>query len=1058
MGTPAGARWAVSTGLALSPIAATVGSVEGTLRGPLVLHDLAIEQDGLTARIEHIVFDWRPLHLLRKRVVIDSLHVEGVEAFVPSGWGSDRPSPAATPATANGPPAVPDLPVDVELRDLQVGIARVTVEQKAEITASTLVGRGSLDAFEATLTLRGRTNPASEFETTASVEGSPDDWLLGGALSFTSGELPPVSGTISLAGSLVGLRVEEASLRTASGRADVEATVHWYPEVAWDVAATADRLDVGPFSPSPEQWPGTISFHARSEGRLEGEGPTATVTVDGIDGELRGLPLAGGLDVRLTSGRLVLDTLGLTWGSAHVEASGALLEEFDLTFELEVPDLGGAVPAAAGSARASGAVAGTRDAPRFEATFEASGVRTESAGIASARGQLALDLAPGTMSTLQFRAEGVSAGERVVDSLVVEGDGTREAHALRLLAHAGDARLAVGVSGGFAASEATASDTVRSASSWQGSIDSVVAFAAAAGAWRLREPAAIRIAKEMASLQTACLAQDAAEVCVTGSWERNGPTQGEVRMVELPLALAQGTLPETVAIEGGLEGEGRFAATPGGTLSGDGVLRASGTLATTVGDVERRFRIGGDGARFRLDQAGASAEFHAALTPETGDGDLRLEGRLALPGYTSTSIALEEQPVEGRLTVRADDLGFVAAFSPRVANAGGRLLLESEISGMAAAPDVLGSFSLEDGRFDLPEIGLELRDLWLQASGEPDAGVEIAGGARSGEGLLELQGRTPIDPTPAAPAELTLRGERFRAANTPEIQVQIAPDLSISYDGALTAVEGQVSVPWARVELVEVPPMAVPPSRDVVFVDEDTPAAPEVYARIEVVIGPDVHFEGFGFASDVEGELRVRQEPRAQPTVLGELRFVDGRFAAYGQNLEIDPGRVVFSGPVADASLDVTALRTASDGTVAGFLVSGNIMSPEIEITSDPAMADADALSYIMYGKNLTENDPSQQEQVVGAVAALGANVVTTRLAGKIGLDEARIEGATKDQAELIAGKYLSPSLYVSYGLGLFKPSNTFRIKYLLSSHWAVQAESGDANGGDVLYQIERGR
>ena len=42
--------------------------------------------------------------------------------------------------------------------------------------------------------------------------------------------------------------------------------------------------------------------------------------------------------------------------------------------------------------------------------------------------------------------------------------------------------------------------------------------------------------------------------------------------------------------------------------------------------------------------------------------------------------------------------------------------------------------------------------------------------------------------------------------------------------------------------------------------------------------------------------------------------------------------------------------------------------------------------------------------------------------------------------------------------MGLFNPSNTFRIKYLLSSQWAVQAESGDANGGDILYQIERGR
>ena len=56
------------------------------------------------------------------------------------------------------------------------------------------------------------------------------------------------------------------------------------------------------------------------------------------------------------------------------------------------------------------------------------------------------------------------------------------------------------------------------------------------------------------------------------------------------------------------------------------------------------------------------------------------------------------------------------------------------------------------------------------------------------------------------------------------------------------------------------------------------------------------------------------------------------------------------------------------------------------------------------------------------------------------------------------AGKYLTPSVFVSYGIGLFKPSNTFRIKYLLSSQWAVQAESGNANGGDVVYQLERGR
>ncbi len=1058
MVTPAGARWAVSTGLARSPVPVTVASVEGTLRGPLVLEGIAVEKDGLTAEIDRAVLDWRPLRLLRKRVVIDSLHVEGLVGFVPAGWGSGRPPPEERPDSTAGPPRVPELPVDVEVRDLRVGIERVTLEDRAEIVGSSLRGHGTPDAFELGIEASGRADPVSEFGATASLEGTPEDWRIRGDLRFASGELPPVSGTLALAGSLTGLRVEEANLRTASGRADLAATVDWYPAVAWSLEADADGLDVAPFTPAPQDWPGTISFRARSEGRLEEAGPTATVSVDGIDGELRGQPLAGGLDLRVAPGRAEIDTLGLAWGSARVAASGALLEELDLTFALDVPDLGTAIPAAAGSVRAEGTVSGTRDAPRLEAELAASEIRTETAGIGSARGRLALDLAPGASSAVDLRAERLSAGARSVDSLLVEGEGTREAHALGLRAYAAEGRLALGVSGAVSGPSGPSGSGARSTPSWDGSIDSLVAFAEAAGEWRLREPAALRAGPDAVGVETACLARDAAEVCLEGSWERAGPAEGEFRIAALPLELAQSSLPETIALEGRLDGEGRVAVAPGGALSGDGALAADGTLAATVGAAERRFRLGGEGARFRIDESGASAALVVALTPEAGAGDLRVEGRVALPGYTTTSIPLEEQAIEGRLEVRSDDLGFLAAFSPRVEDAGGRLQLESAIAGTAAAPEVRGSLSVEDGRFDLPELGLELRELRLTASGDPDGGVELEGSVTSGEGRLELAGRTPVEPSPESPAELTLRGERFRAMDTPEIQVEVAPDLSVSYDGTLASVEGRVGVPWARIELVEAPPSAVSPSPDVVFVDEEAPPPPEVDARVEVEIGPDVHFDGFGFSSGIEGELRVRQEPGQPPNVLGELRFVDGRYAAYGQNLVIDPGRVVFSGPVADASLDVTALRTASDGTVAGFLVRGAMTDPEIGITSDPAMSDADALSYIMYGKDMGAGDPSQQEQVAGAVAALGANVVTTKLAGKIGLDEARIEGATKEQAELVAGKYLSPSLYVSYGLGLFKPSNTFRIKYLLSSHWAVQAESGDANGGDVLYQIERGR
>jgi len=54
-------------------------------------------------------------------------------------------------------------------------------------------------------------------------------------------------------------------------------------------------------------------------------------------------------------------------------------------------------------------------------------------------------------------------------------------------------------------------------------------------------------------------------------------------------------------------------------------------------------------------------------------------------------------------------------------------------------------------------------------------------------------------------------------------------------------------------------------------------------------------------------------------------------------------------------------------------------------------------------------------------------------------------------------GKYLSPRLYISYGVGLLQPLNTVRIRYTLSTRWMLEAESGSfANGADLIYTIER--
>ena len=102
----------------------------------------------------------------------------------------------------------------------------------------------------------------------------------------------------------------------------------------------------------------------------------------------------------------------------------------------------------------------------------------------------------------------------------------------------------------------------------------------------------------------------------------------------------------------------------------------------------------------------------------------------------------------------------------------------------------------------------------------------------------------------------------------------------------------------------------------------------------------------------------------------------------------------------------------------------------------------------------------------VNSLELKGGNLVAKKIAARFGLEEARVEskGGIKESS-LGVGKYLSPRLYVNYGVGLLSPISTFTIRYLLGRTWSVQAQQGAAVGGqgqatgvDLLYTVERGK
>jgi translocation and assembly module TamB len=227
-----------------------------------------------------------------------------------------------------------------------------------------------------------------------------------------------------------------------------------------------------------------------------------------------------------------------------------------------------------------------------------------------------------------------------------------------------------------------------------------------------------------------------------------------------------------------------------------------------------------------------------------------------------------------------------------------------------------------------------------------------------------------------------------------------------------------------------------------------------------VILGDDVEVDVLGLHAEPTGSLLIVEAPDRPTTATGELEVSEGTFQAYGQDLTIERGRLVFAGPVTDPGIDLRAFRRASDGVVAGLDATGTLRAPEVTLWSEPPMAQSEQLSYLLLGRPLDQASASDGDVLANAATSLGikgGNLLGKRLAARYGLEEARIEGGSRDEASLVLGKYLSPRLLVGYGIGLFEAVNTFRIRYLLTDALALEAMTGEGTSADLLYTLERG-
>ena len=74
----------------------------------------------------------------------------------------------------------------------------------------------------------------------------------------------------------------------------------------------------------------------------------------------------------------------------------------------------------------------------------------------------------------------------------------------------------------------------------------------------------------------------------------------------------------------------------------------------------------------------------------------------------------------------------------------------------------------------------------------------------------------------------------------------------------------------------------------------------------------------------------------------------------------------------------------------------------------------------------------------------------------QLGLDTLAINSTgDTSNSSLTLGKYLTPKIFIRYGVGLFETESTLSVDYSISDRIKLEAKSGSSQSVDIKYTVE---
>ncbi|GED22465.1 autotransporter assembly complex protein TamB [Halomonas halmophila] len=925
-------------------------------------------------------------------------------------------------------------------------------------------GESGTDASNADAQAAGTTEPWRVESLRLEAEGSLIDYRTRLSLAAQGPQVPRTRVKLSGRGDLAHFIWEPLALHMNDARVTSEGRIDWAEGLA--VEASLALQDVNP-EPFVEGLSGNLDGNADVSFRQDTDGWQVTVPALNIDGTLADYPLQ--LDAQLSGNSRMswdIQTLDFRQGKNRLSANGTLSpERLNVTAELDMPALKSLYPKLGGALSGNLEASGSLEVPQLEMALDGR-------NLAFADNQLKDLSLEGNVAGLEdprldvtLNAKGLDAAGQVFDSVDLNLDGRLSQH-----------RLTLGVSGpeeGLLSSLnlALQGGLDQQAQRYQGRLTPLEA-STEYGELALDDALVVEadLASSAITAQPFCLRRrEGGAVCLEEPLDASADNGNAVLTInELPMDLINDAMPAGWQMAG--ETQARVTAQ----------WSRGGSAWQAAANLESNLDITGQdayGQAWSVPGTDLSLELQADQTR----ADVNMALTLGDSGAISLDLGIDDPMGAGNLSgiFNVEDLR-LNPYRPLVADIktlegalGGRI----EIGGDRQQPRLDGN--LELGGLQAVGLGLPLSvtDGRLNIDLNGDRAL-LDGFLASEKGRLEMEGSASWPSADAWQAGIELTGveEPLQASLSGFGRLRLAPDLSISANPKRLRIRGDVGIPWARLEVGEVPASAQSASPDEVIVTREevearkaaratgestaeamTEAGMAMDMRITLSLGPDMRLSAYGLQTGLAGKLEVRQEG-GPLQVFGNVNLVDGRFRAFGQDLIIREGILYFSGPPGKPLLDFEAIRnpdSTQGDVIAGIQVSGPASSPRLQIFSDPPMDESRALSYVLRGRAPDASGGADGAltsaliglslgQAGGAVGAIGE---------AFGIQDLQLDAAgSGEDSQVVVRGNLTDRLSVGYGVGVFSPIAELSLRYKLWRNLYVEAVSGASQAVDLIY------